>query len=189
MEIQSRRQFCNSCLAASAALGSGILLPGVLTNAKEKNFESTETDYSNIGYCGYNCGICPGQTNDKEARRKMVAGWKKLYGLEIYTEENIPIAKPCAGCKGEGDVADIQCQARGCAKEKKVVLCSDCDEFPCEKLRPLLSDRERLLINCRGKNVTRDEYQMSAMQFESMPVHVKRMIETGKIPSWAKDLL
>jgi hypothetical protein len=31
-------------------------------------------DYAKIGYCGYRCDICPGRSEDRQVRRKMVAG-------------------------------------------------------------------------------------------------------------------
>jgi hypothetical protein len=184
---------------AGASIGSGIslttALPSVsvaeaLSDENKKNKHSVQNlDYTKIGYCGYRCDICPGRSEDKKIRRKMVDGWIKLFGHTTYTDDNIPVAKPCAGCKGKGEVADTQCQARACAREKGLILCADCDQFPCQKLRPLLSDRHQLLMYLKGKDVTLEEYTMSAMQFESMPVLLLRMVETGKLPAWVKELL
>lgn len=199
MNKQSRRSFCQLCLMAGASIGSGIslttALPSVsvaeaLSDENKKNKHSVQNlDYTKIGYCGYRCDICPGRSEDKKIRRKMVDGWIKLFGHTTYTDDNIPVAKPCAGCKGKGEVADTQCQARACAREKGLILCADCDQFPCQKLRPLLSDRHQLLMYLKGKDVTLEEYTMSAMQFESMPVLLLRMVETGKLPAWVKELL
>ncbi len=199
MNKPSRRSFCQLCLAAGAGIGSGISLATALPSASAaealsdenaKNQRSGEQiDYAKLGYCGYRCDLCPGRSQDRNIRRKMVDGWIKLFGHTSYTDENIPVAKPCAGCKGSGEVADTQCQARACAREKGIILCADCDQFPCEKLRPLLSDRYHLLLHQRGKVVTLEEYTMSAMQFESMPVLLRRLAEIGKLPSWVKGLV
>jgi hypothetical protein len=184
---------------AGAGMGSAVLAETALADSaaigdlcdENKNKEQSEPrlDYTKVGYCGYRCDICPGRSEDRQVRRRMVDGWRKLFGHTSYTDENIPIAKPCTGCKGKGDVADTQCQARACAREKGLTLCADCDQFPCEKLRPLLADRYQLLLHLKGKSVTREEYTMSAMQFESMPVLVKRLVDTGKVPSWVKDMV
>lgn len=48
-----------------------------------------------IGYCGYNCHLCAACSDDKELRQKMVDGWRKIFGLEMYTAENVC----CDGCK------------------------------------------------------------------------------------------
>ena len=182
---QSRRSFCVSCLAAGglAASGKGFAEPGVIGDKVK------DLDHSQIGYCGYRCDICPGRSDDRELRRRMVAGWKKIFGHTSYTEENVPVARPCAGCKGKGEVADQVCQARSCAQSENLVSCADCSEFPCSKVRPLLADRGALLMAIRGKDVTEEEYRLSAMQFESLPVLLRRMGDNGKLPSWVKGLL
>ena len=194
MKKQSRRSFCQTCFMASVGIGTAASLAPTLpslTDAealaneqKKSNHSDQKIDYTKVGYCGYCCDICPGRSEDKNIRRKMVEGWKKIFGHTSYTEENIPIAKPCAGCKGKGDVSDTQCQARACAREKGVIVCADCDQFPCKKLRPLLSNRNDLLLYVKDKSVTLEEYTMSAMQFENMPVLLKRLIDSGKMPSW-----
>lgn len=199
MEKQNRRHFVKFCITAGTSAGLGIPLlsaPRPSQKTKEQNDDNTKIDtfnqgidYSEIGYCGYRCDQCVGRSEDKTLRRKMVNGWKKLYGHTMYTEDNIPIAEPCSGCKGQGEVADKICKARGCASERNVVLCTDCDDFPCVKVRPLLSDRNRLLLNCKDKNVSREEYVLSAIQFESMPLLVRRMVDTGRLPSWMRELL
>ncbi|MBN1472647.1 MAG: DUF3795 domain-containing protein [Syntrophaceae bacterium] len=199
MNNQSRRSFCQLCLMAGASIGSGISIATALPSkslAEALSEENKKTkgsdrkiDYGKVGYCGYRCDICPGRSEDRNVRRKMVDGWIKLFGHSSYTDENIPVAKSCAGCKSSGEVADLQCQARSCAREKGLILCADCDQFPCQKLRPLLSDRHQLLMYLKGKDVTLEEYTMSAMQFESMPVLLLRMVEIGKLPAWVKDLV
>jgi hypothetical protein len=199
MNNQSRRFFCQRCLAAGAGMGAALFIPGASSTAtaaaarsdenKKNKHSDRNLDYTKVGYCGYRCDICPGHSEDRSLRRKMVDGWIKIFGHTSYTDENIPVAKPCAGCKGSGEVADTQCQARACAREKGLILCADCDQFPCKKLSPLLADRSQLIMICRNKNVTLEEYTMSAMQFESMPVLLLRMVETGKLPAWVKELV
>lgn len=147
-------------------------------------------DFSQIGYCGYNCGICAGRSEDIAERRKMVEGWKKLYGHKMYTEDNVPIARPCCGCRNEGEMADTSCQVRPCAKSKGVESCADCSDFPCDKIQNLLGEENSLLIFCcRNKEVTREEFEMSARQFCSMPTLVERLKSTGKLPNWDEDKL
>lgn len=195
MKNQSRRNFCKRCLAAGAGIATSVTLTmpsstilATTTPADDKQANKAP-DYSQIGYCGYRCDICPGRSADNALRRKMVAGWKKLYGHTMYTEENVPIVKPCAGCKGSGEIADVQCPVRPCAHEKGVLLCADCAQFPCQQLQSLMADRNQLIMICRNKDITMEEYQLSALQFESLPVLIKRMVEIGKLPVWVKDFI
>lgn len=141
-----------------------------------------------IGFCGYDCGICAARSDDIELRRKMVESWKKLYGHTSYTEDNIPIAQPCAGCRGIGEIADKSCQARPCASSKGLDSCADCIDFPCDKVTHLLGDVNGLLLYCcRGKYVTREEFELGARQFCSMPNLVNRMRANGKLSKWDNE--
>lgn len=142
------------------------------------------------GYCGYNCGKCAGRSEDKELRRKMVDGWKRIFGHTMYTEDNMPILSPCPGCKSDGEVADKICEARPCAKEKGVEFCADCDEFICKKVGGLMGDESGLLVYCfRKPELTQEDYELCAKQFASMPFVAKRLVENGRSPKWIKEYL
>lgn len=135
-----------------------------------------------IGYCGYNCHLCAARSDDPEVRRKLVDGWRRIFGHQNYTPENVR----CDGCRTDGRVADKNCQARPCAMEKSLASCAQCDDFPCDKVRHLLASREGLLIFCRPESgpVTEEEYRLCMRQFESMPNLVRLMTEEGKLGDW-----
>ena len=135
-----------------------------------------------IGYCGYNCHLCAARSDDPAARQRLVEGWRKIFGHEHYTAENVK----CAGCPSDGRVADQQCKARPCAKQKGVESCAYCDEFPCDKMKHLMASRDGMLIWCHSRmsSVTEEEYDLCARQFESMPNLVKALASAGKLPSW-----
>ncbi|MDD3627328.1 MAG: DUF3795 domain-containing protein [bacterium] len=142
-----------------------------------------------FGYCGYNCGICPARSKNKETRRKMVEVWKKVFGHQMYTEENMPIAEPCPGCKAPGPCADTVCKARPCAKSKGLESCVDCDEFPCKKVAGLLATAEGMFIfTLPKKNIqlSEEEFNLGMRQFDSMPGILKMLIDKGKAPKWIK---
>ena len=138
-----------------------------------------------IGYCGYSCHLCAARSEDAEVRQRLVDGWRKLFGHEHYTAENVR----CDGCKSGGRVADQSCKARPCARERGVESCGACDDFPCDKMRHLMASREGLLIFCvRGKDsVSEDEYNLCARQFESMPNLVRELRRAGRLPDWAES--
>lgn len=135
-----------------------------------------------IGYCGYNCHLCAARSEDPGIRQKLVDGWRKYFGHENYTAENVQ----CDGCLNDGNIADKQCKARPCAKEKGVKSCVLCDEFPCKKVGHLLATREGMLLFClpRTLSITEEEYNLCMRQFESMPNLIKVLKENGKVPAW-----
>ena len=139
-----------------------------------------------IGYCGYNCHLCAARSDDPAVRQRLVEGWRKIFGHEHYTAENVK----CVGCLSDGRVADQQCQARPCAKQKGVESCAYCDEFPCDKMKHLMASRDGMLIWCHSRmsSVTEEEYDLCVRQFESMPNLVKALAGAGKLPSWTERL-
>ena len=140
-----------------------------------------------IGYCGYNCHLCAARSKDLKKRQKLVDGWKRIFGHQCYTAENVH----CVGCKGSGRVADQQCKARPCARKKGIEFCAECDEFPCDKVRHLLASREGLLIYCRPKDspVTEEEYNLCMRQFDSMGNVVEQLTKARKLPGWVRKIV
>jgi hypothetical protein len=138
-----------------------------------------------IGYCGYNCHLCAARSDDPAVRQKLVDGWRKIFGLQNYTAENVK----CDGCLSDGKVADKNCKARPCAKQKGVSNCAYCDEFPCDKMKHLIGSRQEMLIGHypRTSSVTEEEYNLCMRQFDSMPNLLKILISLGKLPQWLAD--
>ncbi|MBN1355991.1 DUF3795 domain-containing protein [bacterium] len=137
-----------------------------------------------IGYCGYSCHLCAARSEDPAVRQKLVDGWRRIFGHQHYTAENVY----CEGCGSDGKVADLQCQARSCARDKNLESCALCDEFPCKKVGHLLASRDGLLIFCRPKDgpVTREEFELCMRQFDSMPNIVQILAKHGKLPAWVQ---
>ena len=138
-----------------------------------------------LGYCGYDCGACAARSEDPAVRQKLVDGWRKLFGHENYTAENVQ----CEGCRSGGRVADTRCEARPCAMERGVESCALCEEFVCQKVGHLLARREGMAVflNRRMQDVTRAEFELCARQFCSLPTLVRLLIEAGKLPPWCGE--
>jgi hypothetical protein len=134
-----------------------------------------------IGYCGYNCHLCAARSEDPAERQKLVDGWRKYFGHQMYTAENVR----CDGCRADGRLADKQCKVRPCARGKGVESCAECSDFPCDKVRPLMAHRQGLLLHCypRTANITAEGYNRCMRQFESMPNLLKVLARRGKLPS------
>lgn len=139
-----------------------------------------------IGYCGYCCHLCAARSDDAAVRQELVDGWRKVFGHQNYTAENVR----CDGCLSDGRVADQECKARPCAREKGVENCAFCDEFPCEKMKHLMASRDGMLIWCYPSTatLTGEEYDLCMRQFESMPNLVTMLVRAGKLPEWLADL-
>ena len=139
-----------------------------------------------IGYCGYNCYLCAAQSEDIKLRQKMVDAWRKYLGHEIYTAENVA----CDGCKSKGDkIADKNCKARPCARDKGLESCAQCDDFPCKKVEHLLSYSLGMLTYRapQFKDITEEEFNLSVQQWNSMPNLIKILVNEGKLPSFILD--
>ena len=135
-----------------------------------------------IGYCGYDCGRCAARSDDPEVRQKLVDGWRKIFGHQNYTAENVR----CDGCRADGRLADKQCKARPCAIERGVESCAHCDDFVCDKVRGLLASRDGMFVflNSKLASLAEEEYDLCMRQFDSMPNLVRLLVEAGKLPEW-----
>ncbi len=135
-----------------------------------------------IGYCGYSCHLCAARSDDPAVRQKLVDGWRKIFGHQMYTAENVK----CDGCLSNGRLADKECQARPCAIERGMTNCAYCDEFICDKVKNLVANREAMLVfhQSRLASLTEEEYRLCMRQFESMPNLIKLLVKAGKLPSW-----
>jgi len=134
-----------------------------------------------IGYCGYNCHLCAARSDDVNVRKKLVDAWRKYLGHQHYTAENVA----CEGCKSEGDkIADKQCKARPCAREKGLESCAQCNEFPCKKMSHLMGITSGLLtfLAPKLKDITEEEFNLCIQQWNSMPNLVEKLVEEGKLP-------
>ena len=116
-----------------------------------------------LGRCGYRCDLCAARSDNPEIRQKLVDGWRKYLGHQMYTAENVR----CDGCMNEGRLADKNCPIRPCAIEKGVENCAYCDDYPCEKLKDFICSREKFIK--RLSEISDEDYNLCLRQFESEP--------------------
>ncbi len=140
-----------------------------------------------ISFCGYRCDLCAARSDDPEVRQRMVDGWRKYLGHQMYTAENVR----CDGCRAGGRLADQQCQVHPCTLSRGIECCAFCDDFTCEKVGRLLSERLGMLIflHKRMQAITEEEYNLCIRQFESMPNMVKLLLKAGKLPPWVEKVV
>ncbi|MGD0572792.1 MAG: DUF3795 domain-containing protein [Sedimentisphaerales bacterium] len=89
-----------------------------------------------ISFCGLLCNECGAfiaTKNDDDKKRAEVAQlWSKQYGINIKAEDI-----NCDGCTSNSNrlIGHTKvCEIRKCGKQKDIVNCAYCSEYPCEKL-------------------------------------------------------
>jgi hypothetical protein len=115
-----------------------------------------------LSRCGYRCDLCAARSDDPEVRRKLVEKWKKYYGHDMYTVENVR----CDGCLHDGRLADKSCQARPCAIERELPTCAHCDDFACDKVKHLIGGTKEESFR-RFENLTEEDYNLCMRMFAS----------------------
>ncbi len=94
-------------------------------------------DFSKLSYCGLACGpnckiFAATKNNDYQSKVKIADEWSAKYGKSFKPED-----VHCSGCKAENMPASYYasiCEIRKCAKEKQVMTCAHCSDFPaCKK--------------------------------------------------------
>ena len=84
-----------------------------------------------IARCGYRCDLCAARSDDPALHRKLVDGWRKYFGHQMYTVENVK----CDGCLSDGRLADKTCPVRPCVIAKGIANCAWCEDYPCDNLK------------------------------------------------------
>ena len=137
-----------------------------------------------IGYCGANCHLCAARSDDIAVRQKLVDGWRKFLGHEMYTAENVK----CDGCLSDGKLADPLCKIRPCALEKKNQGCAYCDDFPCEKIERFIMHRYGFMLWGHKKMppMSEEEYRLCIRQFDTLKNLTFMLVDAGKLPEWLK---
>ncbi len=88
-----------------------------------------------IGACGLVCNDCLAfkatLTNNDQLRDTTAQFWSTIYGTP-HTKDDIN----CQGCMAEGAkyAHCNECEYRLCAIERGLNNCSECKDYPCEKL-------------------------------------------------------
>lgn len=91
-------------------------------------------DNKTLAYCGYDCKRCPvylaTQHNDIELLKQIVIT-PGISNIEQTVEK-----LGCYGCcdKKTVNIMCSNCPIRICAKEKQIINCGYCNDFPCDKL-------------------------------------------------------
>jgi len=111
-----------------------------------------------VTYCGLYCGLCAERTRIPQlaaALQQAMAeeGWPffgpSFPGFAPFWEflEKLHTECGCSGCRAGGGFP--QCQIRACALERGLDLCSQCADFPCERVEGLAARYPTLIADNR----------------------------------------
>jgi len=94
--------------------------------------------------CGYRCDLClayrPNIEANSASQQILSDGWQRYFGFRIPAE-----AIMCDGCMAENPrLIDKTCPVRPCVIDKRIANCSECRDYPCEKLSSRLVVYEQL---------------------------------------------
>lgn len=116
-----------------------------------------------VSYCGLFCGLCAQRSRIPRQALQLSEtlheeGFNDFYQYEPEMKNVFPVfwsflqrlaALDCSCRTGKGGPPN--CKTRDCAKEKKVLVCPQCTDYPCEHIRDfaehypvLLQDGKRL---------------------------------------------
>ncbi len=103
-----------------------------------------------LSRCGYRCDLClayrPNIAANSANRQTLSDGWHKYFGFRVPAE-----AINCDGCMADHPrLIDKKCPVRPCAIAKGIANCSECREYPCDKLSDRLVIYERLAAKHAG---------------------------------------
>ncbi|RPI75230.1 MAG: DUF3795 domain-containing protein [Desulfobacteraceae bacterium] len=98
-------------------------------------------------FCGIDCFNC-------EVFKENVTPELQNRLASIYKKK--PEEIKCNGCRDSGClILPYPCPTKACAGQKGVDFCSDCAEFPCNRLQPCSDKADRLPHNLKVFNLCR----------------------------------
>ena len=94
--------------------------------------------------CGYRCDLClayrPNIEANPASQQILSDGWQRYFGFRIPAG-----AIMCDGCMAENPrLIDKTCPVRPCVIDKGIANCSECRDYPCEKLSSRLVVYEQI---------------------------------------------
>lgn len=99
-----------------------------------------------LSYCGLVCEGCPiywaTQEEDPETKRRIIEESVKILKEEFNITKSVHEITDCDGCSANGRLfsGTLECNVRKCSREKGLDTCGHCEEYPCDKLLPMMQD-------------------------------------------------
>lgn len=148
-----------------------------------------------VACCTLYCGLCASRRRIPQEASKLremlkqegydlgyfdVPELHQIFG-KFWEGLNLLADIPCRGCQGGGGYPD--CPVRKCVREKQLLSCADCPEFPCQMLEnflknyPLFTADSRRLKEIGYEKWTREQEDRAITGFSYADVRLPRMEE------------
>ncbi len=122
-----------------------------------------------LSRCGNRCDLClayKANIEKNDQRHTLSHGWYRFFGLKINPEDMY-----CEGCIEDrscikNKLAGCNCEVRPCVIKKSIENCSQCDEFPCEKISNTFVSYDDIKKKYGGK-ITRIERKTFILPYEN----------------------
>lgn len=129
-----------------------------------KELEIAEPVYS---VCGDDCAVCPRHLAETDEQLRETAEFWHRVGWRDHVVSNDEIR--CTGCGSR-----LQCSFMllSCVQERGVKRCSECSDFPCDRVRDALAASDRKKEQCRRACGSEAEFAMLVRAFYEKEKHL-----------------
>jgi hypothetical protein len=130
-----------------------------------------------LSLCCFRCDLCLALKENiarEDMRQELSDGWQRYFGFRIPPE-----GIACDGCTADRDAVtqDSGCPVRPCVIERGLANCSECDDYPCDRIRERLIAFEELTA---GKQVPAEDREMFIRPYENR-VRIEKLREGKKV--------
>lgn len=118
--------------------------------------------------CGYRCDLCLAYSENvkkNDRREELSKGWKDIFDIDLPAQNIV-----CEGCMScyNPILIDRNCPVRKCTLKKAIENCGYCSDYPCDKLKTRIVNRQQL-ENKLQRKITQQEYNNFVKPYESKP--------------------
>jgi hypothetical protein len=111
-----------------------------------------------LSMCCFRCDLCLAHKDSiarKDMRQELSDGWLRFFGFRIPPER---IA--CDGCTADSNAVtlDTGCPVRPCVIERGLANCSECADYPCDRIRERLIVFEDLTAGMQVSETDREQF-------------------------------
>jgi len=117
-----------------------------------------------LSKCCFRCDLCLAHRDNialEDMRQDLSEGWRRFFDLDVPADQIC-----CDGCMAEGDphLQDSHCPVRPCVIARGLSNCSECADYPCERIEERLVVFEDLSA---GKQLSEQDRDMFIRPYEN----------------------
>lgn len=117
-----------------------------------------------LSLCCFRCDLCLAYRRNierKDQRQELSDGWHRYFGFRVPVEDI-----GCDGCTKDRntETQDSGCPVRPCVLERGLLNCSECQDYPCDRIRDRLVLFEELTA---GKQLPDHDRELFIRPYEN----------------------